>query len=148
MISSAKKWSTHLIGWLSLFVMMVGLISSPALAVTNIQLLNLAYQDCPADMGQGTVTSGGPTMTLANCFIVTGQAENTSGRMVLDADVFGRIYDANNNPIMENRNRLGSIPEIPPGISTFELRITVPEGLAFPLKLEKFKASGFTSKVR
>lgn len=148
MTSSARTWNAQLVGWLSLFLIMVGIISSPALAVTNIKLSDLAYQDCPAEMSQGTVTSGGPTMTLANCFIVTGQAENTSGRMVIDADVFGRIYDANNNPIMENRNRLGSIPEIPPGISTFKLRITVPEGLAFPLKLEKFKASGFTSKVR
>jgi hypothetical protein len=66
---------------------------------------------------------------------------------VVDADIFGRIYDANNNPVMQNRNRLGAIPEVPMGVSEFELRISVPANLQPPLKLEKFKAVGFSGKV-
>jgi hypothetical protein len=84
----------------------------------------------------------------ANCYIVYGKAENTSGKPVLNADVFGRIYDANNNPVMQNRTRVGSIDEVPPGVSDFEIRISVPANQPTPLKLEQFKASGFTGRVR
>lgn len=118
-----------------------------AIALTQIKLSDLSYEACPADVGEGAVTSGGTTMR-ANCFLVTGKAENASGKPVLNADVFGRVYDANNNPIMQNRTRLGSIEEIPPGISDFELRISVPANQPTPLKLEQFKASGFVGKVR
>ena len=68
--------------------------------------------------------------------------------MIVYADIFCRIYDANNNSIIENRTRIGSIDVVPPGVSDFELRITVPANQPTPLKLEQFKASGFTGKVR
>lgn len=84
----------------------------------------------------------------ANCFIVTGKAENKSDKPVINADIFGRIYDANNDSVMQNRTRLGSIEEIPPGISDFELRISVPANQPTPLHLEQFKAAGFTGMVR
>jgi hypothetical protein len=125
-----------------------GLMSPHAEAVTQIKLTDLSADLCPADVGEGTVTSGGPTLRAANCFLITGTTKNPSNKTVLDADVFGRIYDTNNNPVMENRTRLGSIPEVSPGVGTFELRISVPEGLKPPLQLEQFKASGFTAKVR
>jgi hypothetical protein len=118
-----------------------------AIALTQVKLSNLSYENCPADLAEGAVTSGGTTMK-ANCFLVTGKAENASGKPILNADVFGRVYDANNNPVMQNRTRLGSIDEIPPGISDFELRISVPANQPTPLKLEQFKASGFVGKVR
>jgi hypothetical protein len=84
----------------------------------------------------------------ANCFIVTGKAENPSGKPIVNADIYGRIYDANDNPVLQNRTRLGSIDEVPPGTSDFELRISVPANQATPLKLKQFKASGFTGVVR
>jgi hypothetical protein len=36
---------------------------------------------------------------------------------------------------------------VPPGISDFEIRISVSTNQPTPLRLEKFKASGFTSSV-
>jgi hypothetical protein len=122
------------------------LFPPPALALVQIPLSDISYHDCPPELAQGSVTSGN-TMT-ANCFIVTGKAENKSGKPVVNADIFGRIYDANNDSVMQNRTRLGSIEEIPPGISTFELRISVPANQPTPLKLQQFKASGFTGIVR
>ncbi|MBF2025408.1 MAG: hypothetical protein IGS48_01400 [Oscillatoriales cyanobacterium C42_A2020_001] len=118
-----------------------------AQALTQIKLFDLSYHECPPELAQGAVTSGGTTMA-ANCFLVTGKANNPSGKPVINADIFGRIYDANNDSIMQNRTRLGSIDEIPPGISDFELRISVPANQPTPLKLEQFKAAGFTGKVR
>lgn len=122
-------------------------LTPPAFALTQIRLFDISYHDCPTDLAEGTVTSGGTTMA-ANCFIVTGKTENKSGKPVVNADIFGRIYDANNDSVMQNRTRLGSIEEVPPGISKFELRISVPANQPQPLKLEQFKAAGFTGKVR
>jgi hypothetical protein len=113
-------------------------IVPPALAVTQIPVSNIDYHDCPADVGEGAIASGS-SMT-ANCFIITGTANNTSGKPVMDADIFGRIYDANGNSVMQNRTRLGGVPEIPPGESTFEIRISVPENQPTPLKRQDLAA--------
>jgi hypothetical protein len=122
------------------------LIVPSATAITSIQLSNISYKDCPSDLAEGNVTSG--SSLPANCFIVTGKAKNTTGKTLYDADVFGRIYDANGEPAMQNRTRLGSIAEVPPGVSDFEVRISVPANQPTPLKLEQFKASGFAGNVR
>jgi hypothetical protein len=63
-------------------------------------------------------------------------------------DIFGRIFDANDNPVMQNRGRLGGIPEVLPGESDFEIRISVAANQPEPLKLKQFKASGFSAVVR
>lgn len=136
---------------IGLVTLWFGLISwlfpAPALALTQVKLFDVTYHECPAELAEGAVTSGGTTLP-ASCFIVTGKTENTSGKPVINADIFGRIYDANNDSVMQNRTRLGSIEEIPPGISDFEFRISVPANQPTPLKLEQFKAAGFTGKVR
>ena len=119
----------------------------PALALTEIQLFDISYQDCSEEVGRGAVTSDG-SGRAANCFIVTGKAKNTSGKTVYDADIFGRIYDANNNNVLPNRTRLGNIEEVPPGVSDFNIRISVPQTLPTPLKLKNFKARGFGASVK
>lgn len=123
------------------------LITPAAWAVVQIKLTDVSYHECPADLAEGAITAGGTSMA-ANCFIVTGKANNPSGKTIVNADIFGRIYDANYNPVIQNRTRLGSIDEVPAGISDFELRISVPANQATPLKLEQFKATGFTGIVR
>lgn len=126
---------------------LVSWIATPeALALTQIKLSNLSYHECPKELSQGAVTSG--TTMSASCYIVTGKAENSSNKTVYDADIFGRIYDANNNSVMQNRTRLGSIETVPPGISDFELRISVPANQPTPLQLKQFKAAGFSGMVR
>ncbi|WP_030008141.1 hypothetical protein [Picosynechococcus sp. NKBG042902] len=118
---------------------------SQALALTPIQLSDLSYERCPAEM-QGIVTSG--SNEDANCFMIKGKAKNASGKYIVDADVFGRIYDANGSPTFENRGRVGTILEVPPGISEFQIPVSVAANQPEPLQLKKFKASGFTSRVR
>ena len=130
-----------------LFWVISWVFTPAAFALVQIQLSDISYHECPPDVAVGTVTPGG-NASAANCFIVTGKAENKSGKMVVNADIFGRIYDADNNSILQNRTRLGSIDEVPPGVSDFELRISVPANQPTPLQLKQFKASGFTGKVR
>lgn len=121
-------------------------IAPAALALTQIQLIDVSYKDCPPEFAQGNVTSGGSS-DPANCFMITGKAKNPSGKTVYDADVFGRIYDANGEPVLQNRGRIGSLSEVPPGVSDFEVRISVAANQPTPLKLEQFKASGFAGSV-
>lgn len=121
-------------------------IIPPAVALTQIKLFDVSYKDCPPELAEGAVISSGSA--AANCFIVIGKAENGTNKTVYDADIFGRIYDANNDSVMQNRTRLGSITEVPPGISDFELRISVPANQPTPLKLKQFKAAGFSGQVR
>lgn len=121
-------------------------IAPSAIALTQIKLSDIGYKECPPELAAGAVTSG--TTSVANCFIVTGKAENNSGKPVYDADVFGRIYDANNDSVMQNRTRLGSIAEIPAGVSEFNMRISVPANQPLPLQLKQFKAAGFSGQVR
>lgn len=133
---------------LSCLIWMASWLFSPAtLALkATIKLSDLSYHDCPAEIAEGSVASG--SSAAVNCFLITGKAENESGKPVINADIFGRVYDANCDPVMQNRTRLGSIEEIPPGISDFQLRISVAANQPTPLKLEQFRASGFTGKVR
>lgn len=128
-----------------LIAIMSWLWTPPAFALIPVELYDLGYQDCPPELAEGAVSSF--SIQRANCFMITGKAKNTSGKYIVDADIFGRIYDANDNRVMENRTRLGSIDEVPPGVSDFELRISVPTNLQTPLKLKQFKASGFTGRI-
>ena len=98
-------------------------------------------------MTEGAYVGSGD-MGASNCFLVRGKAKNMSGKTLVDADVFGRIFDANGNSAMENRGRIGTITEVPPGVSDFEIRISVSANQPTPLTLKQFKASGFASKVR
>lgn len=123
------------------------LFTPPALALTQIKLYDISYHDCPPELAKGAVTSTGASRA-ANCFIVTGKTQNDSNKPVYDADVFGRIYDANGDSVMQNRTRLGSINEVPPGVSDFEIRISVPASQPTPLQLKQFKAAGFSGMVR
>ncbi|MEO0455439.1 MAG: hypothetical protein AAF152_02490 [Cyanobacteria bacterium P01_A01_bin.114] len=129
---------------------LIGLLScitaAPTYALTQIDLQDLDYKTCPAEYSDGIVGAG--SMVEATCYLVTGKAINQSGRPVLNADIFGFIYDANNDSVMRNRTRLGSIDYVPPGESDFELRISVASNQPPPLKLKNFKASGFAGKVR
>ena len=122
-------------------------VAPAAFALIQIKVSDVTYHECSADLAEGAITSGGTSMR-ASCYIVTGKAQNTSGKAIHNADIFGRIYDANDNPVMQNRTRIGSIEEVPVGTSTFEFRISVPANQPTPLKLKQFKATGFAGTVR
>lgn len=117
-------------------------------ALTQIELKDLIAQECPADAAYAeNLTTSGSSMS-ATCYLVKGTAINNSARDIVDADIFGRIFDAEGNAVMKNRYRLGGIEYVPMGESPFSFRISVPSVQPAPLRLEKFKASGFASKVR
>ncbi|PZU98325.1 MAG: hypothetical protein DCE90_04200 [Pseudanabaena sp.] len=121
-------------------------ITPSASATVQIKLTDLTYEPCTGDAGKNMVLGGG--VMSAKCYVVKGVASNPSGKVVYNADIFGRIYDANGNDAMPERTRLGAVDEIPAGKSDFQLMIAVPAEQPEPLDLRQFKASGFAGKVR
>ena len=129
---------------------LTSLVWSPvAQALPSFKVFDLSHEECPKTAEyENLVTPWGGRNMDAKCVMIHGKANNETGKPILNADIFGRIYDANGNSLMENRGRLGGVDEVPPGISEFELQISVADEQPLPLRLEQFKGSGFTGKVR
>ncbi|MEO0739255.1 MAG: hypothetical protein AAFZ35_20890 [Cyanobacteria bacterium J06649_12] len=113
-------------------IMCFGLIAAPAQAMTPLGVSNLDYETCPAEYAEGIVSAG--SLDRATCYLVTGTLTNNSGKPILNADIFGRIFDKNNNPVMQNRGRLGGVEYVPPGESSYEMRVSVASNQPPPLK--------------
>lgn len=65
---------------------LLGWVYTPAaLALTPITLSDISYHECPTEMAKGTVTAG--SSQAAKCYLVTGKAENTSNKLVVNADI-------------------------------------------------------------
>lgn len=147
----ASLWRSLQIACLSLLICLpislsIFAFSAPAWATVQIRLSDLTYIPCEGDIGKNMVIGGG--VMSANCYVIKGMANNVSGKPVYNADIFGRIYDANGNDAMPERTRLGSVDELPPGKSEFQLIVAIPADQPEPLDLKQFKASGFAGKVR
>ncbi len=153
MVETAQisRWGRRLLGKgaavIAMLILVMASFASPAEAITKIALTHVEANPCPAEMAEGSVTSDGSGRP-ADCYLISGVATNTTSKVVYDADVFGRVYDNSHNSVMENRTRLGLIPEVPPGDTDFSIRISVPASLDPPLILEQFRSSGFGSAVR
>jgi hypothetical protein len=113
-----------------------------------LQMKNLETVPCPDTPEYSNLTTSGAAANLAYCYFVQGTVVNPTNRTLLNADVFGRIYDANGNDLLPERGRLGSIDEVAPGENPFAIRISVPQTSALPLTLEHFKAAGFGGEIR
>jgi hypothetical protein len=135
-----------LLGLLLGIFLALGVGSAPAEARVQAKVSDIHYSNCPPELAHNLVLGGG--VMSANCFLIQGTVHNDSGKVLLNADVFGRIYDANGNDAMPERGRLGSVDSVPLGDSPFEIMVTVPADQPEPLTLKQFKISGFTGKVR
>ena len=84
----------------------------------------------------------------ASCYALRGVVHNPGKRAVVDADLFAQIFDRGGEPALQNRTRVGSLGDVPPGDSPFALRLSIPAGTPEPLSVSKARARGFTSPVR
>jgi len=112
-------------------------------SVVEVELKDLSVEPCKVKRAGG---APGTSSFRAKCFKITASAYNPSESPLYNADVFGKIVDADNDPVLRS-GRVGSIDELAPGISTIELQITVAASQTLPLKLTGFKAQGFTQTV-
>lgn len=69
--------------FISLLLNAIYLVFTPhAIALTPIKLFDLSYHECPPEVAKGLVNSNSQSTLPANCFVVTGKAENTRNQAV------------------------------------------------------------------
>ncbi|WP_231605313.1 hypothetical protein [Synechococcus sp. CBW1006] len=118
---------------------------APALAA-ELGVREVVLEPCPrSDVGAQPEQGRSGT---ASCYALRGVVANPSRRAVVDTDVYAVILDASGEPVLQNRTRVGSIGDVPPGDSAFALRLAVPAGTPGPLQVRHVKARGFSAPVR
>ena len=121
------------------------LLPKPALAA-DLSVSHVALEPCPAS--DAASQSGLKRPAGAGCWALSGEVRNPGRRPVVDTDVFAVVVDASGEPVLQNRTRVGSIGDVPPGSSNFALRLAVPMGTPGPLEVRNVKARGFSAPVR
>lgn len=120
-----------------------------AIGPVSVKLDGIVLTRVPC--GSGAATVGGVTFSgsgsKAACLDVSAQATNPDKKPLFNADVFGRIYDANQEAMIDDSEnyRVAYIDEIAPGKSEVHFRLQVPleqYELGAPT-LRGFKATGF-----
>ena len=106
---------------LTLFSPLVPPAQAAGLTVSEVSL-----DPCPADDIGAQPQLRRPSG--ASCFVLRGTVSNPGRKPVVDTDVFAQILDASGEPVLQNRSRVGSIGDVPPGSSGFALRLAVPAG--------------------
>jgi hypothetical protein len=126
-------------------LLLVLLLALPAWAA-ELRVAEVTLEPCPP--GDGAVQPDGRGPGGAQCYALRGVVENPGRRPVVDTDVFARILDASGEPVLPNRTRVGSIGDVPPGRSSFALRLAVPTGTPGPIGFTSVRARGFSAPVR
>lgn len=130
---------------LALLLISPVVLPQPAWAA-DLQVREVTLEPCPAaDVGAQPELR---TPTGASCYALRGVVTNPGRKPVVDTDVFALILDASGEPVLQNRTRVGSIGDVPPGESDFALRLAVPMGTPGPLSFRNVKARGFSAPVR
>jgi len=117
------------------WLVLAGVWVEPALAA-NLSVAEVSLEPCPSDDIGAQPQLRRPSG--ASCYVLRG----------IDTDVFAQILDASGEPVLQNRSRVGSIGDVPPGDSNFALRLAIPAGTPGPFTFSNVKARGFASPVR
>ena len=118
----------------------------PAAWAAELQVRDVRLEPCAAEDPGRQPELRRPSG--AACQVLRGEVTNPSRRPVVDTDVFALILDASGEPVLPNRSRVGSIGDVPPGRSSFALRLAVPAGTPGPFRVSGAKARGFNAPVR
>jgi hypothetical protein len=140
-VGPPSRWLAGLLLSALLLLAWPGAANAAELRVSEVTLEPCPPSDVAAQPDQNRSSS-------ARCYALRGMVENPGRQPVVDTDVFARILDASGEPVLQNRTRVGSIGDVPPGLSPFALRLAVPAGTPDPLGVTSVKARGFSSPVR
>jgi len=121
----------------------LGLAPLPSFAA-DLRVEEVALTPC-SSADAGSQPAG---RTGATCYALRGTVFNPTGHSVVDTDLFAVILDSSGEPVLPNRARVGSLGDVPPGQSSFAVRLAVPAGTPGPFHVGQVKARGFKSPVR
>ncbi|MFM8674955.1 MAG: hypothetical protein ACKOCA_08035, partial [Vulcanococcus sp.] len=113
---------------------------APAQAAADLSVSQVSLEPCPSDDIGAQPQLRRPSG--ASCYVLRGTVTNPGRKPVVDTDVFAQILDASGEPVLQNRSRVGSIGDVPPGDSGFALRLAVPAGTPGPFSFTNVKARG------
>ena len=122
------------------------LLSPPSAWAADLQVSQVTLEPCPTEDVGAQPELRRPAG--ASCYALRGTVLNLGRKPVVDTDVFALIVDSSGEPVLQNRTRVGSIGDVPPGSSAFALRLSVPAGTPGPLSFRNVKARGFSAPVR
>ena len=122
------------------------LLAPPSAWAADLQVSEVTLEPCPSEDVGAQPELRRPAG--ASCYALRGTVLNLGRKPVVDTDVFALIVDSSGEPVLQNRTRVGSIGDVPPGSSAFALRLSVPAGTPGPLSFRNVKARGFSSPVR
>ncbi len=122
------------------------LLAPPAAWAADLQVSEVTLEPCPTEDVGAQPELRRPAG--ASCYALRGTVLNLGRKPVVDSDVFALIVDSSGEPVLQNRTRVGSIGDVPPGSSAFALRLSVPAGTPGPLSFRNVKARGFRAPVR
>ncbi len=115
----------------------------PAQRSVTVSISNLSVSPCANPVAAGTP---GTSTFKAKCYVLSGTALNPATEAVQNADVYGLVIDADNDPVLRS-GRVGALQTVPPGESAFSLEITAAASQPLPFKLKNFRAVGTTGTV-
>ena len=136
-------------GWpwaMALLLALLLLAPAGPLLAADLAVAEISLEACPPDDAGAQPQLRRPVG--ASCYALRGVVTNPGSRAVVDTDLFAQILDASGEPVLKNRNRVGSIGDVPPGRSPFALRLAVPAATPGPLQVSKARARGFNAPVR
>jgi hypothetical protein len=124
---------------------LAGPLVPPALAA-SLSVSEVSLDPCPSDDIGAQPQLRRPSG--ASCYVLRGTVSNPGRKPVVDTDVFAQILDSSGEPVLQNRSRVGSIGDVPPGEAGFALRLAIPAGTPGPFTFSNVKARGFAAPVR
>ena len=106
-------------------------VSAAELKLSGLGLVNCETAD-PASKQPKGYRSG--------CYILNGEISSDAKSTIKDVDVFAFIYDASDEEVLPNRPRIGSINNVPAGVSRFSVRVPIPSFAIPPFTIKNPKA--------
>lgn len=126
-------------------LLLLSLVMAPLpVQAADLRVEQVELVPCPAaDAGSQPVGR-----SVASCYALRGEVVNATAHPIVDTDLFAVILDSSGEPVLPNRARVGSLGDVPPGRSSFAVRLAVPPGTPGPFRVGQVKARGFNAPVR
>ena len=120
----------------TVLLLLLSLSFTPTVEALELQLNQLNLSICDT----ADPASKQPKGYRSGCYILDGEITNTAKSTIKDVDVFAFIYDASGEEVLPNRPRIGSINNVPVGVSQFSVRVPIPSFAIPPFVIKKAKA--------
>ena len=118
------------------FILLLSFALVPYVEAVELKLSQLDLVKCDT----ADPASKQPKGYRSGCYVLDGEISSNAKSTIKDVDVFAFIYDASDEEVLPNRPRIGSINNVPVGVSKFSVRVPIPSFAIPPFTIKKAKA--------